>query len=989
MPRLTASAAPLLRHALPGFVGTALLLCVPAASAAQSGGDIRVQGSDTPVEGAVFTYAAVLPAPPVRADQLGMVPRTPAEGGGFLGVRLERPPTLRWDFGDGTPPIEVEAHTSVAHVWPDEGRYTLTVSALDEGAVFAETTREITVRNRNPVDERLAAVQVDPATRTVEFTASATDVPADTLTYRWDFGDGATESGVDLWRVQHRYTRPGRYTTVVRFDDGDGGEGADTVEITVTGTATERPPERLDPSDDNDVEPVAPGFRGRLSGGVSGAFEGGMHSFAGLILNPVSEGVCRLTFTSWDDRLLGYVMGIIDLRGIPETGGRYRIDGGWLRLVLEDDAEDYRTERDESALGMANRSGLGGLLGALTGGALDEVPESDRARIIDTLGVDPRRPERADAPLPLPSRSPLGLQERQGYESTSGSLELTVVPGDGVTGTYDVTLRNTDPEAPPGVRSISMAGTFALDLRAARREGMVNYGGCTADDLEVVSHFPDDGEEHFWEYRPPVRVSFDRLVDPATLNAERLQITYPAAGSGELVAVPARILRDRVQSWIVPETDLEPGARYTVRVRTGEEGVRGLDGSELPDPDGTGWWSFDFETMIDLIPSAEHPQALLACDLYQTIRSPRLIRGKPALVRVEARWDPPAGVHPRAHVTDFEARVALAAGGDEQASAVHLFVRPDRWGPFGLDRRRAEHTAQVYGFTPDPSHAGYRVNLEVETRPGERDSRYWARCATEHWDLAPVLTLDLFAVRTGQWLHEPDEFEAVLPVLERLRADALEYARQLYPLAEIEAPPVQVLDLPLVQEPDAACGRSCRAGQIVPHLQAASDADIVAGITPHDLRAADDPTRDALWYGFTGGQTPGDTHLEDRQGAFVTLASRRPEFYSRYVFALVHEMGHTLGLRHIPSVNKVERVAASAAREGPVELQYQGIEGFRLSAGGDRGWNKSYREGNEESSELAPLMYPGTLPTAQTFIANHHYRQIQRLFDRLGWGRNR
>lgn len=976
----------------PLLVGAVMLVLTAAASepgSAQGRRTIDIQGSFTPLEGAVFTYAALLPPPPARADQLGMVPRIPAEHGGFMGVRLERPPTIRWDFGDGTAPVEVEAHTSVAHVWPDEGDYTLSVAALAGNEVVAETTRAVTVRNRRPMDARLAAVELDPDTRTVEFTASAVDVDGDTLTYRWSFGDGAGEEGVDLWRVRHRYPRPGEYTAIVRVDDGDGGEAADTVEIAVTGTAAETPPERLDPSGDGAVEPMMPGFRGELSGGVSGAFGGDMRSFAGLILNPVSDGVCRLTFTSWDDRLLGYVMGIIDLRGIPQGGGRYLIDGSWLRLVLEDDADDYAMERDDSALGMANRRGLGGLLGALTGGVLDDLPEADRARIIDTLGVDPRRPERNQAPPTLPSRSPLGIEERQGFESASGTLELTVVPGDGITGTYEVTLRNTAPEPPPGLGSIRMQGTFALDLRTARREGMVNYGGCTADDLEIVSHFPDDGEEHFWEYRPPVRISFDRHVDPATLDGERLQITFPAAGSGELVAVPARILRDRRRAWLVPEAELESGARYTVRVRTGAEGVRGLDGSELADRDGSGWWSFDFETMVDLIPSAENPQALLACDLYQTIRSPRLIRGKPALARVTARWNPPAGIHPSAHVTDFEARVAVTAGGEEQASTVHLFVRPDRWEPYGIDRRRAEHTAQVFGFTPDPAVEGYRVSLEVETRPGERGNRYWTRCATEHWDLAPVLTVDVFAVRTGQWLHEPDELQATLPVLERLRTEAIAYATQLYPVAEIDARPLQVLELGIVQEPDTTCGRNCRTGQIVPYLRAASDADIVVGVAPHDLRAAGDPARQTSWYGFTGGSTPEDAHLQDGQGVFVTLAGREPEFFSRYVFALVHEMGHTLELQHIPRVNDKERVAASAAREGPVPIQYQGIEGFRLSPRGDRGWNKSYLEGNEESTELAPLMYPGTLPTAQAFIANHHYRSIQELFERLGWRRNR
>ncbi len=56
--------------------------------------------------------------------------------------------------------------------------------------------------NRSPT--AVATTETDPATRTVRFDASGSyDLDGDALSYRWDFGDGSTGTGV---RISHTYT---------------------------------------------------------------------------------------------------------------------------------------------------------------------------------------------------------------------------------------------------------------------------------------------------------------------------------------------------------------------------------------------------------------------------------------------------------------------------------------------------------------------------------------------------------------------------------------------------------------------------------------------------------------------------------------------------------------------------------------------------------------------------------------------------------------
>jgi Bacterial Ig-like domain len=579
--------------------------------------------------------------------------------------------------------------------------------------------------------------------------------------------------------------------------------------------------------------------------------------------------------------------------------------------------------------------------------------------------------------VPVAASSPFGLDERQAFKVVSGGLDLTFVPGQRAVGTYDFAMRNTASEPPPGFAAFSFKGSFALDLVAARRDGVIRYEGCEPAELAIEETSPDNGEQQVYNLRPPVGVRFNLPVDPASIDADRFQLTYPDPATAEPVAVAARLLRDRATAWLVPETDLETGVRYTARVKTGDDGVRGAGGARLPDPDGGGWYRWTFATRLDFEPRGEG-RPLLACNLYQTARDAPLLAGKPAVARVYADWSGAASVHPSAQVEEFDARVVLwDSQRREVASTYHHFVRPDLWKQRGIDTAKAEHTAQIYGWSPASAAGAYQVALEIETKPGKRVLRYFASCPTKLWDYAPVLTIDYFAMVVGEWEENPAELEATLPVLQRLIAAAQENAVQLFPIAAIEGGPLKVVELEGDQRPPPGCGSACFLGGVRSQLQAASHADIVVGFAPQEV----------LGGGSTGPRLPSG------QAVLVSLAGRSEAWFPRYVDALVHEIGHALDLEHIPQVSESERQRATALRDaallGGSPLRYQGIEGFRLTADGGAGWNKSAAEGNEQGDWLAPLMYPTTIPVDEAFIANHHYRAIQRTFEKLHWARNR
>ncbi len=87
-----------------------------------------------------------------------------------------------------------------------------------------ETALEVNLRPiENTVNHppQITAFQVSPTTGqaplTIDFSATATDVDNDNLTYSWDFGDGGSSTAMS---GEHTFTQPGLYTVKLTVSDG-------------------------------------------------------------------------------------------------------------------------------------------------------------------------------------------------------------------------------------------------------------------------------------------------------------------------------------------------------------------------------------------------------------------------------------------------------------------------------------------------------------------------------------------------------------------------------------------------------------------------------------------------------------------------------------------------------------------------------------------------------------------------------------------------
>jgi large repetitive protein len=141
--------------------------------------------------------------------------------------------TLSWTFGDGSAPVT--GTLTPAHLFKDDGSYTVTLTVTDKDGASTSDQLIVLVRNVNPTITNLTGNTTVNEGSLTAFSAVATDPGTDTLTYSWNFGDGSNPVLGDA--VSHIYGDNGTYTVTLTVTDEDGGSTTQTLAVNVVNVA--------------------------------------------------------------------------------------------------------------------------------------------------------------------------------------------------------------------------------------------------------------------------------------------------------------------------------------------------------------------------------------------------------------------------------------------------------------------------------------------------------------------------------------------------------------------------------------------------------------------------------------------------------------------------------------------------------------------------------------------------------------------------------
>ncbi len=141
---------------------------------------------------------------------------------------------VRWDFGDGSEAVG----WPVVHAYQDAGEYLVTAMlTFDTGTTApAQSTRirVLATGNKAPIAQADVSPRQTIAGQPISYDAGGSSDPDEggmISRYRWDFGDGASASGVT---ATHSYGAPGTYYVILTVTDNGEMDATDIVTVSVS-----------------------------------------------------------------------------------------------------------------------------------------------------------------------------------------------------------------------------------------------------------------------------------------------------------------------------------------------------------------------------------------------------------------------------------------------------------------------------------------------------------------------------------------------------------------------------------------------------------------------------------------------------------------------------------------------------------------------------------------------------------------------------------
>lgn len=405
--------------------------------------------------------------------------------------------------------------------------------------------------------------------------------------------------------------------------------------------------------------------------------------------------------------------------------------------------------------------------------------------------------------------------------------------------------------------------------------------------------------------------------------------------------VPGKIDLDGLRTLrFVPSEPLRSGVRYQVDVAHGPDGVR----------------STQFHVLDEMPPNffstRVEPDAV-RMHVYQTTRDAPLLLRKPAVARVFVDWEADPDVHSDWQVRSYEVDLEITRDGRQGVvfpQQTHTVLRPDEYDDH--DRRMAEDSINRFGWSPrarDISRLVARVTPhdpwpgEARRKPPEDRGERTVEFASSQID---ELSVEAYVVHIWKWLGQPPDAGTIANVISGFRRDN-EFARQLFPVVRVRGRYAGVF-LPPEDLRRSSTGLAVQARILHDHVGLQSGADIVVGYYPPNMAE---------------GRGQGIASYPAQRANVVLMPVRAADGQEHPAILdmplVAHEYGHVFGLAHNPKSDTTAERKTHCGTLAAYTASSGGIEGFRIAAGGGRGWSKSSSTGNaEDPHTLKDLMYP-------------------------------